>query len=155
MIDTTLVARVVEESLQESDLFLVEIKLSASNAIEVIVDSDTIVNIDRCVELSKKIEAALDRDAEDFELTVASAGVGQPLQLLRQYLKIVGRQVDVVLKEGTKLEGVLMAATDHSITLQTTEKVAVEGKKRKETQQVTQELELDTIKSTKEHLSFK
>ena len=120
-----------------------------------VVDSDTQVGIDRCVALSRAIEASFDREQEDFELTVTSAGIGQPLRMLRQYRKLIGREVEVVLKEGGKLVATLIDATGEAITVEYQEKAAVEGKKRKELVTRRRELPLAEVKSTCEHLSFK
>lgn len=136
MLDVKHIERIVEESLAGTDMFVVEVKVSPGNEVEVTIDADTRVGIDACATLSRAIEAGLDRDAEDFALTVASAGIGQPLRLLRQYLKLVGRPVDVVFKDGSKRVGKLDAATDTQIT--------VEG----------EVLELQEIKTTKEHIDF-
>ena len=105
--------------------------------------------------LSRAIEASLDREQEDFELTVTSAGIGQPLRMLRQYRKLIGREVEVVLKEGGKLVATLTDATGEAITVEYQEKAAVEGKKRKELVTRRRELPLAEVKSTCEHLSFK
>lgn len=155
MIDKELIKSVVEEQLAQSDMFLVEIVLSAGSGIEIIVDGDKGVGIDACVELSKAVEGSLDRDAEDFELTVMSAGVGQPLRLLRQYLKIVGREVEIVFCDGSKVVATLMGADEDSVTVEYTEKVAVEGKKRKESVVRNRRIPLSEIKTTREHISFK
>lgn len=155
MIDTSVITSVVERESVAMDLFLVEVKVSAGNDIEVIVDSDTKVQIDQCMALSRAIEAALDRDTEDFQLTVASAGIGQPLKLLRQYEKLVGSDVDVVLKEGTKLVAKLTAVDEQAITVEYEEKVVVEGKKRKVVVTKNEVIPFSEIKSTVEHLSFK
>lgn len=90
MIDTERIREIIDEKLAGTDLFLVGIRQSPSNEIEITIDSDTSVGIDRCAELSRAVEEAFDRDAEDFELTVMSAGIGQPLTMLRQYRKLIG-----------------------------------------------------------------
>ena len=77
------------------------------------------------------VEAEFDRDEEDFSLTVASAGIGSELKSLRQYRKLIGREVEAVLKDGSKLTAVLKDASAEALTLSYSEKVAVEGKKRR------------------------
>ena len=131
MIDTERIREIIDEKLAGTDLFLVGIRQSPSNEIEITIDSDTSVGIDRCAELSRAVEEAFDRDAEDFELTVMSAGIGQPLTMLRQYRKLIGREVEAVLKDGSKLTAVLKDASAEALTLSYSEKVAVEGKKRR------------------------
>ena len=128
MIDTERIREIIDEKLAGTDLFLVGIRQSPSNEIEITIDSDTSVGIDRCAELSRAVEEAFDRDAEDFELTVMSAGIGQPLTMLRQYRKLIGREVEAVLKDGSKLTAVLKDASAEALTLSYSEKVAVEGK---------------------------
>lgn len=155
MIDVTRVREIAETQMEGTDLFVVEVRVSPANEIVVTVDSDTQVGIDRCVELSRSIEGALDREQEDFELTVMSAGIGQPLKMLRQYRKLIGRPVEVILKDGGKIVGNLTDASESSIAVEYEERVAVEGKKRKQLVTTRRELSLDEVKSTSEYLDFK
>ena len=155
MIDVTRVREIAETQMEGTDLFVVEVRVSPANEIVVTVDSDTQVGIDRCVELSRSIEGALDREQEDFELTVMSAGIGQPLKMLRQYRKLIDRPVEVILKDGGKIVGNLTDASDDSIVVEYEERVAVEGKKRKQLVTTRRELSLDEVKSTCEYLDFK
>ena len=97
------------EALADSDRFLVDVKVKPSNVIEVYIDSDTAVNIDHCVEVSRFIESKLDRDVEDFELSVMSYGLTGALKLDRQLQKYVGKDVEVKTKEQGKLQGKLVA----------------------------------------------
>ena len=155
MIDVTRVREIAETQREGTDLFVVEVRVSPANEIVVTVDSDTQVGIDRCVELSRSIEGALDREQEDFELTVMSAGIGQPLKMLRQYRKLIGRPVEVILKDGGKIVGNLTDASESSIAVEYEERVVVEGKKRKQLVTTRRELSLDEVKSTCEYLDFK
>ena len=99
MINKELIANLVAEAIQDTDLFLVEVKVKPSNVIEVYVDADSAVNIDQCVAISRAIECKMDRDAEDFELSVLSWGLSGALKLDRQ----------VKNKEQGKLQGTLVA----------------------------------------------
>ena len=155
MINVTRVREIAETQMEGTDLFVIEVRVSPANEIVVTVDSDTQVGIDRCVELSRSIEGALDREQEDFELTVMSAGIGQPLKMLRQYRKLIGRPVEVILKDGGKIVGNLTDASETSIAVEYEERVAVEGKKRKQLVTTRRELSLDEVKSTCEYLDFK
>lgn len=155
MIDVIRVREIAETQMEGTDLFVVEVRVSPANEIVVTVDSDTQVGIDRCVELSRSIEGALDREQEDFELTVMSAGIGQPLKMLRQYRKLIGRPVEVILKDGGKIVGNLTDASESSIAVEYEERVVVEGKKRKQLVTTRRELSLDEVKSTCEYLDFK
>lgn len=153
--DVARIEKVVNEKLEGTDMFLVEVRLSPSNEIDVVVDSDTAVGLDACVELNRAVNAAFDREEEDFSLTVASAGIGQPLKLTRQYRKLIGREVEIVLKDGTKLSGRLTGVSDEAVEVEYSEKVAVEGKKRRQTVAVTRTVAFAEMKSACEHLSFK
>ena len=109
MINKEQIAILCEEALADSDRFLVEVKVKPQNVIEVYVDSDTAVNIEQCVELSRYIESKLDRDAEDFELNVYSWGLSGALKMDRQLQKYLGNEVEVKTKETGKLQGKLIS----------------------------------------------
>lgn len=155
MIDTQKIIEAAEKNLQGTDMFVVGCTCTPGNDIELLVDSDTSVAIDACAELSRAIEAELDRDEEDFSLTVASAGIGSELKSLRQYRKLVGSSVEVLLATGIKVLAKLDAADEEGITLSFEEKQAVEGKKRKQLVTVTRRYAFDQIKSAREWLDFK
>lgn len=109
MISKELITSLVEESLQDTDLFLVDVRVKPSNVIEVYVDADSAVNIDQCVAISRYVEGKLDRDAEDFELNVYSWGLSGALKLDRQLKKYVGQDVEVKTKELGKFQGKLIS----------------------------------------------
>ena len=155
MIDTKKITEAAERHLEGTDMFVVECTSTPGNEIELTIDSDTSVGIDACVALSRAVEADLDRDAEDFSLTGASAGLGSELRTLRQYRKLVGRPVEVLLTNGVKILAHLDEATDEGVTLSYEEKQAVEGRKRKQPVKVTRSYPFAQIKYTKEWLDFK
>ena len=109
MITKDQIAALANEALADSDRFLVDVKVKPSNVIEVYIDSDTAVNIDNCVEVSRFIEGKLDRDVEDFELSVMSYGLSGALKLDRQLQKYVGKDVEVKTKEQGKWQGKLVS----------------------------------------------
>ena len=98
-----------EEALAGTDRFLVEVKVKPNNVIEVYVDSDTAVNIDHCAELSRYINEKLDRDVEDYELSVLYWGLSGALKMDRQLQKYVGKDVEVKTKETGKMQGKLVS----------------------------------------------
>lgn len=155
MIDKSKIEEIVAAKIAGSELFVVEINCSVHNEIEVFVDSDNYLTIDQCAQLSKAIEGELDREVEDFELTVSSWGIGQPLRVERQYVKTIGRPVEVVLRSGGKLTGVLVGADAVGIDLEYQIKETVEGRKRKELVTRRDRLVLDQIKSVREELTIK
>ena len=118
MIDKLQVLNVIDAALAGSDKFLVDLKISTNNRINVAIDGDNGITIDDCVELSRTIESSLDRDVEDFELNVASAGLDSPLKLKRQYRKNVGEELAVTTFDGETVTGILTEADDEKIILQ-------------------------------------
>ena len=157
MTDTKKIIEAAERHLEGTDLFVVECTSTPGNDIELTIDSDTSVGIDACAELSRAIEAELDREEEeeDFSLTVMSAGIGSELRSLRQYRKLVGRPAEVLLTNGVKILAKLDEATEEGITLSYEEKQAVEGKKKKQLVTVTRTYPFSEVKWTKEWLDFK
>lgn len=119
MIDKLKVMEVVKETLEGGPLFLVGMKITPDNRIFIDIDGDEGVTIDDCIELSRKVENSLNRDEEDFELNVSSAGADSPLKMPRQYKRHVGRELSVTTNEGEKNEGVLTEADEQGITLKT------------------------------------
>ena len=117
MIETKKIEEIASRHLEGTDMFVVGCSVTPMNEVELLIDSDSSVAIDSCVELSRAIEAEFDRDVEDFELTVASAGIGSELKCLRQYRKLIGKSVEVLLKSGIKVLATLEEMTDESITL--------------------------------------
>lgn len=109
MIEKELISKLVEEAIQDTDLFLVEVKVKPANVIEVYVDADSAINIDQCVAISRFVESKLDRDAEDFELSVFSWGLSGALRMDRQLQKYVGKAVEVKSKELGKFQGELVS----------------------------------------------
>lgn len=155
MIDTKKITAIAERMLADTDLFVVDCSCSPGNEVELTIDSDTSVGIDACASLSRAIEAELDREEEDFSLTVMSAGIGSELRSLRQYRKLVGSPVEVLLANGVKILAKLDAVDEQGITLSYEEKQAVEGKKRKQMVTVSRTYPFAEIKYTKEWLDFK
>ena len=130
MIDRNVVSGIVNEWLEDKEYFLVDVSVSPDDKIVVEIDHAEGVWIDDCVELSRFIESKLDREEEDYELEVGSAGIGQPFKVLKQYLIHIGKEVEVLTKDGKKLEGVLKDANEENMTVTIQKKVKPEGAKR-------------------------
>ncbi len=155
MIERNTIQHLVEEWLKESDYFLVDITISNDNRIVIEIDHADGVWIDDCAALSRYIEEHLDRDAEDYELEVGSAGLGQPFKVVQQYVNHIGKEVEVVDNTGIKRHGILTQADDKQFTIVCEEKQTVEGKKRPQKVQVEHVYAYDTVKSTKYLIAFK
>ena len=130
MIDKELLRATLEQAMESTDLFVVDITIGADNHIVVDIDSDSSVDIDECVSLTRAVEARFDRDTEDYDLEIGSAGITAPLQMPRQYAKYIGKNVEVLTADGRKLKGELRAADDEGFTIAVLKKEKPEGAKR-------------------------
>jgi ribosome maturation factor RimP len=97
----------VESAATDNDAFLVELELKPNNIIVAFVDSDNGLTIEQIKMINRQIESHLDRDVEDFNLTVSSPDLNKPLKTWRQYKKNVGRYLKVKFNERQE-EGMLM-----------------------------------------------
>ena len=154
MIEKQKVKNLVEEWLKGKDYFLTDVIISEDDRIVVEIDHKEGVWIDDCVDLSKFIEANLDREVEDYELEVGSAGIGQPFKVFQQYLNNVGNEVEALLSDGTKLKGVLKAADNSGITLTVKAKVKPEGAKRPKLVEQDRQYAFAEIKEVKAVIKF-
>ncbi|MDH6535211.1 ribosome assembly cofactor RimP [Parabacteroides sp. 52] len=155
MIDKSLVCQLVEEGMASTDNFLVDVVIKPGNLIVVEIDNDEAVSIDDCVALSRYVESHLDREVEDYELEVGSAGITSPFKVLRQYIKNIGNEVEMLLKSGVKQNAVLKAADEQGIVVTLEKQVKPEGAKRKITVQEDQSYTYDEIKYIKYLIRFK
>ena len=155
MTDKSIVKSLVDQWLEGKDYFLVDIEINRDNKIVVEIDHADGVWIEDCVELSRFIEDHLDREAEDFELEVGSAGLGQPFKVAQQYLNFVGKEVEVLDADGKKYKGVLKGVDGRDFTVTVQEKVKEEGKKRPQLQDKDYQFSMDTVKYCKYLISFK
>ena len=155
MIEKSIIVKLVDEWLEGKDYFLVDVEISQDNKIVVEIDHADGVWIEDCVDLSRYIEDHLDRDAEDFELEVGSAGLGQPFKVPQQYVNFIGKAVEVLGADGKKIKGVLKGVDGRQFTVTTQEKVKVEGKKRPVLTDIDHMFNMDEVKYTKYIISFK
>ena len=155
MIDKNIVRNLVEEWLEDKEYFLVDVMVDANNKVVVEIDHAEGVWIEDCVELSRFIESRMDRDAEDYELEVGSAGIGQPFKVVQQYINHFGKEVEVLTKEGKKLVGVLKDANNSQFVVSVPTKVKEEGAKRPKLVDIDETFTYDNIKYTKYLISFK
>lgn len=155
MIDKSVVKELVEDWLQDKDYFLVDVEVSKDDKIVVEIDHADGVWIEDCVELSRYIEDRLNRDDEDYELEVGSAGLGQPFKVLQQYVNFIGKEVEVLNGDGLKYRGVLKSVDGNDFVVTVDEKVKVEGKKHPQLQPVDHTFQMDKVKYTKYLINFK
>lgn len=157
MIDKQLLTETINEAIKDTDLFLVEIKVTPTNEITVTVDSsDAGVDIEQCLALTRRIEEVFDRDVEDYELEVGSAGLTAPFKVKAQYDKNIGNPVEVVTRDGKKLHGTLTGVADDfsECTVTVSKKVKEEGQKRPKTVEVPEIIPISNIKSITYEIKF-
>ncbi|WP_321333815.1 ribosome assembly cofactor RimP [uncultured Bacteroides sp.] len=155
MVEKKTVCQIVEEWLKEKDYFLVEIAVSSDDKIVVEIDHAEGVWIEDCVELSRYIESKLNREEEDYELEVGSAGIGQPFKVLQQYYNHIGKEVEILTRDGRKLNGVLKNADEEKFVVTILKKVKIAGDKRPKLQEEDETFVYADIKYTKYLISFK
>lgn len=153
MIDQRKITQLVEEKLTDEQ-FIVSVDVSPSNQISILVDSFSGLTIDHCVKLSRHIEGNLDREIEDFELQVSSAGLGEPFKIRQQFEKNKGKEVQVILANGMKLEGVLTKIDQTGFELETSKRQKVEGHKKKQLITKIHRIEFDQAKIVKNSIKF-
>jgi len=149
------VRSILEEKAEEFGHFLVTVRVNAGNQIQVEMDNKDGFGIDDCKIMSRHLESTLDREIEDFSLELSTPGVGKPLKVHQQYLKNIGRTVEVAFDEAKKIKGTLTAADENQIEVMTREKVRIEGRKAKKWVETQHKLPFDQIKETIVVVEFK
>lgn len=155
MIDKKAVKEIVEKWLEDKEYFLVDVEVSSDNCVVVEIDHADGVWIEDCAELSRFIEENIDREVEDYELEVGSAGLGQPFKVPQQYQNFVGQEVEVLDADGKKVKGLLKSVDGNDFVVTVNEKVQVEGKKRPVKMDVDHTYQMDKVKYCKYLISFK
>jgi ribosome maturation factor RimP len=154
MIDKETVKRLVEEMLDDK-MFVVEISVNERNVINIFVDSFEGLTIDQCIAISRHVEHSFDREEEDFELQVSSPGLTENFRVSQQYIKYVGKPVEVKTRDEEKLEGIILEADNDKFVLETSALERLEGQKKKQLVVKQHHLKYDEIKSAKAVISFK
>jgi len=150
MITQEQVTNFLNDFLKEGNLFLLEVSVKPGNKITVYIDGDVRATIEDCRRISHFLELALDREKEDFELTVSSAGIDRPLQMPRQYKKNAGKYLDITFLDGETVTGKLIQSDNQGIEIE----VSPEKKKKNEATSILS-IPFDTIKTAKEVITFK
>lgn len=158
MLDRKYILELIDERIAEIDngLYVVELNISASNVIHVELDKiKGGVSVNDCVSVSRNIEHNLDREKQDFELHVSSAGLDKPIRHINQYSKNIGRSFKVVMNDGEKYEGELMKLTETGIVVkQISLQKSVEKRRKIQVEEIL-ELPFSDIKESKIVISFK
>lgn len=149
-----LAAKFQEEEFK--DCFLVDFELPSPTRLEVFIDSDSGITFQKCRRISRYLEAVIEEEnwfGERYTLDVSSPGLSRPLKLKRQYVKNIGRKLNITMKDGEKQKGTLIKVEETAITLE--EKVRVKEGKKKVSKVVQTELPFEDIKKTLVVISFK
>jgi ribosome maturation factor RimP len=154
MISKDTIKEWVEEWLQKSDYFLVDIMMD-DDRIVIEIDHADGVWIEDCAELSRFLQEKGGAELGDYELEVGSAGIGQPFKVEQQYRNHVGKEVEVLTADGKKVKGELKSVEGRRFVVTVKEKQVPEGKKRAVLVDVDREFSMDEVKSTKYVLNFK
>jgi ribosome maturation factor RimP len=155
MIQKEQIYQFVEAFIADTENFIVDVKVNAENNIVVEIDSEKGIDIDYCAELSRFVESQLDREVEDYNLEVGSAGLGSPFKVLKQYQKNIGNEVEVLTKAGKKFSATLKDAAEETFTVTVTKQVKPEGAKRKITVEEDEVYSYNEVKYTKYLIRFK
>ncbi len=155
MLNKDNISNLIDNYINENNLFIVDITISADNDIEIIIDSFNTVTLDNCTQISRIIDQNVDRDIYDYSLTVSSSGLDMPLKILKQYQKYIDKEVSIVLKSGKKIVAKLLSASEERIEIEYTSKVKIEGQKKSQPITVKESFLLNEIKSTKPFINFK
>lgn len=155
MINKETVKNLVNEWLLQKEYFLVDVEVTPDDRIVVEIDHKDGVWIEDCAELSRFIEEHLNRDEEDYELEVGSAGLGQPFKVVQQYINCIGEEVEVLQKDGKKFQGILKSVEEPVFVVTVKEKKKLEGQKRPQLVDTDIEFNMNEVKYTKYVLNFK
>ena len=156
MISKDMIQTAVEEWLAKGDYYLVDVEMTADDRIIIEIDHADGVWIEDCADLSRFLQEKLGDELGDYELEVGSAGIGQPFKVIQQYRNHVGKDVEVLQKDGQKVQGVLKTVgDDETFVVTVKEKQHIEGKKRPVLVEVDKSFSIGNIKYCKYLLNFK
>lgn len=157
MIEKQKIQELVDQAIEGTDVFVVDINVTPDNDITVELDAMTGVDLDFCALVSRRLNDALDRDVEDYSLEVGTASLSAPLKVKEQYDKHIGDEMDVLTRDGRKLKGTLTAVSDDGseFTLEVTRKVKEPGAKRPVMVAQPEQLKVADCKSVTYHFDFK
>ena len=147
MISADLITQIANSHLKDSDLFLTSVIVGPENAIKVTIDGDNGVDIAHCVGLSRQIEQSFDREKEDFSIEVSSHGAEAPLIFPRQFIRHIGKSLQVKGFDASVTKGTLLSADQHGF------RIEIPAKKKADTETI--DFLYADVKEAKIILSFK
>lgn len=151
----TEIKKAIEPEIIDRKMFLVDIGIKKDNVIEITIEREEgLITLDDCVSLSRFFETQFDREKEDYELTVTSAGLDRPFKVLGQFKKAIGKKVEVMLKGGKKIIGTLTNANENEITIDYSSLEKIEGAKKKQLIQHEDKFPMEDVNSTTYFIEF-
>ena len=154
MINKNIVRDIIQELIANTELYIVDITVSSNNSISVLIDSMEGVNLEKCILLTKAFEGKLDREIEDYELQISSAGIGHPFVVSQQYEKNLGNEVEILTTNGIKYKRKLIELIEDGFIIEFEEKEKIEGKKKKVLVTKQKTFNHEEIKYIKDIISF-
>lgn len=107
--------------IEGTDIFIVKIAVKPINNIKIFLDADDGFPISKSTSINKKLRRQIDEDGlfpeGDYSLEVSSPGIDEPLVFKRQYLKNIGRKIEVTCNNGNIIEGTLTTVSDEDISV--------------------------------------
>lgn len=155
MIDKNKIQKVAETADLGKEFVIVDVELKPKNNFTVFLESLEGITISDCVKVSRHIEQHFNRDEEDYELNVSSAGLDKPLKSPIQFVKNIGKIAEIITTDDKKLKGILKSYNKSSISLICSEKEKMEGSKKMQLVEKEIEIELNKIKTVTIVVSFK
>lgn len=148
------VLAIVRQKVEDDGNFIVEVEVSPSNEIRIVVDSEKGIPISYCEEIDALVETSLDREKEDYSLEVSSAGICAEFKVFGQFRKNIGNKVEVTMPNGAWVRGVLVDADEAGFDIETEEKKKVEGEKKKQVVKTVTHYDLAAVKSVRDIIEF-
>lgn len=148
------VLAIVRQKVEDDGNFIVEVEVSPSNEIRIVVDSEKGIPISYCEEIDALVETGLDREKEDYSLEVSSAGICAEFKVFGQFRKNIGNKVEVTMPNGAWVRGVLVDADEAGFDIETEEKKKVEGEKKKQVVKTVTHYDLAAVKSVRDIIEF-
>lgn len=153
MITKEQIISLAEEAMKGTDRYVVDVLIRRNNVIELLIDADSSVTIDDCVAVSNHINGNLDRDVEDYELNVSSAGIDEPLLKMRQYQKYIGKNLIIIDDEGVGKMYKLLSFNDLSLEVEEAEAKKY-GKLTKIVYHEATTLDINKLKEVRPYIKF-
>jgi ribosome maturation factor RimP len=139
------------------DVFLVDVsmKLQGSNSdLVVLLDGDGGIDVGRCGEVSRYLGDFIEENEmmdEKYRLEVSSPGIDHPLKLYRQYVKNIGRNLNITTFDGVMFKGKLLETMETGIVLR---ELKEEPKKANTYGEDRVEFRFDSIENARVLISF-